>query len=177
MVHITDFRVIIVGGSSADRALAHSLQRCAIDLVVLEANDNIAHQVGASIGILTTGPGSGINLPLQLKAMSRSQVQCCWASQFPWIWLLIPLSFMIKYLRPPVAKLLPEIQPDALGTFLPALIAGYYGPPTWAISSRRLSPCANCFNAIWQAIPHHRAGSLPPSGEMRASPPTNNLRY
>ncbi|KAE8417925.1 hypothetical protein BDV36DRAFT_295690 [Aspergillus pseudocaelatus] len=73
MVHITDFRVIIVGGSSADRALAHSLQRCAIDLVVLEANDNIAHQVGASIGILTTGPGSGINLPLQLKAMSRSQ--------------------------------------------------------------------------------------------------------
>ncbi|KAF7596495.1 hypothetical protein BBP40_001367 [Aspergillus hancockii] len=50
-----NLRVIIVGGSIAGLTLAHSLQRCGIDFVVLEANDDIAPQVGASIGILANG--------------------------------------------------------------------------------------------------------------------------
>jgi 2-polyprenyl-6-methoxyphenol hydroxylase-like FAD-dependent oxidoreductase len=46
------FKVIIVGGSIAGLTLAHCLQRGGIDFVVLEAHDEIAPQVGASIGIL-----------------------------------------------------------------------------------------------------------------------------
>ncbi|KNG91099.1 hypothetical protein ANOM_000766 [Aspergillus nomiae NRRL 13137] len=55
MANVKNFRVIIVGGSIAGLTLAHSLQRCGIDFVVLEANDHIAPQVGASIGILANG--------------------------------------------------------------------------------------------------------------------------
>ncbi|KAE8351954.1 FAD/NAD(P)-binding domain-containing protein [Aspergillus coremiiformis] len=50
-----NFRVVIVGGSIAGLTLAHSLQRCGIDFVVLEAGDDIAPQVGASIGIFANG--------------------------------------------------------------------------------------------------------------------------
>jgi 2-polyprenyl-6-methoxyphenol hydroxylase-like FAD-dependent oxidoreductase len=50
-----NLRVIIVGGSIAGLTLAHSLQRCGIDFVVLEANDDIAPQVGASIGFFANG--------------------------------------------------------------------------------------------------------------------------
>ncbi|KAE8402945.1 hypothetical protein BDV37DRAFT_151475 [Aspergillus pseudonomiae] len=55
MAKVKNFRVIIVGGSIAGLTLAHSLQRCGIDFVVLEANDHIAPQVGASVGILANG--------------------------------------------------------------------------------------------------------------------------
>lgn len=55
MANVKNFRVVIVGGSVAGLTLAHSLQRCGIDFVVLEANDHIAPQVGASIGILANG--------------------------------------------------------------------------------------------------------------------------
>lgn len=49
------FKVIIVGGSVAGLALAHCLERLGIDFQVLEANNNISPQVGASIGILPNG--------------------------------------------------------------------------------------------------------------------------
>ncbi|RAL14482.1 FAD-dependent oxidoreductase [Aspergillus homomorphus CBS 101889] len=43
------------GGSVAGLTLAHCLNRCHIDYVVLERNSEIAPQVGASIGFLPTG--------------------------------------------------------------------------------------------------------------------------
>ena len=48
-------RVIIVGGSIAGLTLAHSLEACHIDYLVLEARADIAPAVGASIGILPNG--------------------------------------------------------------------------------------------------------------------------
>ncbi|KAK6819886.1 hypothetical protein RU639_007074 [Aspergillus parasiticus] len=53
--NVKHFRVIIVGSSIAGLTLAHSLQQCGTDFVILEANTNIAPQAGASIGILTNG--------------------------------------------------------------------------------------------------------------------------
>lgn len=49
------FRVVIVGGSIAGLTLAHCLLRNNIDFVVLEAHNEIAPQVGASIGIIPNG--------------------------------------------------------------------------------------------------------------------------
>ncbi|KAL4963745.1 FAD-dependent oxidoreductase [Aspergillus stella-maris] len=49
------FRVVIVGGSIAGLTLAHCLLRKDIDFVVLESHDEIAPQVGASIGLLPNG--------------------------------------------------------------------------------------------------------------------------
>ncbi|RAH45764.1 FAD-dependent oxidoreductase [Aspergillus brunneoviolaceus CBS 621.78] len=49
------FRVVIVGGSIAGLTLAHSLLRNNIDFVVLESHDDIAPQVGASIGLSPNG--------------------------------------------------------------------------------------------------------------------------
>lgn len=49
------FRVIIVGASIAGLTLAHCLQRANIDHIVLERRDEIAPEVGASIGILPNG--------------------------------------------------------------------------------------------------------------------------
>ncbi|KAL4951707.1 hypothetical protein BDW69DRAFT_196241 [Aspergillus filifer] len=49
------FRVVIVGGSIAGLTLAHCLLRKNIDFVVLESHDEIAPQVGASIGLLPNG--------------------------------------------------------------------------------------------------------------------------
>ncbi|KAL4797993.1 FAD/NAD(P)-binding domain-containing protein [Aspergillus venezuelensis] len=49
------FRVVIVGGSIAGLTLAHCLQRKNIDFVVLESHDEIAPQVGASIGLIPNG--------------------------------------------------------------------------------------------------------------------------
>lgn len=49
------FRVLIVGGSVAGLTLAHCLLKNGIDFVVLEANEDIAPPVGASIGILPNG--------------------------------------------------------------------------------------------------------------------------
>jgi 2-polyprenyl-6-methoxyphenol hydroxylase-like FAD-dependent oxidoreductase len=42
-------RIVIVGGSIAGLTLAHALHHSDIDLVVLEARNEIAPQVGASI--------------------------------------------------------------------------------------------------------------------------------
>ncbi|KAL4902288.1 hypothetical protein BDW74DRAFT_180789 [Aspergillus multicolor] len=49
------FRVVIVGGSIAGLTLAHCLIRQNVDFVVLESHEDIAPQVGASIGILPNG--------------------------------------------------------------------------------------------------------------------------
>ena len=51
----TKFNVVIVGGSVAGLTLAHCLARAGIQHVVLEKSDEIAPQVGASIGILPNG--------------------------------------------------------------------------------------------------------------------------
>ncbi|KAF7503254.1 hypothetical protein GJ744_004045 [Endocarpon pusillum] len=48
-------KVIIVGGSVAGLTLAHCLYRAGIDYVVLEAREDIAPQLGASIGIFSNG--------------------------------------------------------------------------------------------------------------------------
>jgi len=49
------FRVIIAGGGIAGLTLANSLSQAHIDYVLLEARDDIAPQVGASIGIFAQG--------------------------------------------------------------------------------------------------------------------------
>ncbi|PYH92709.1 flavo protein monooxygenase [Aspergillus ellipticus CBS 707.79] len=49
------FTVIIVGGSIAGLTLAHCLQRAHIKHVILEKGNEIAPQIGASIGIMPNG--------------------------------------------------------------------------------------------------------------------------
>ncbi|KAL4962870.1 FAD-dependent oxidoreductase [Aspergillus stella-maris] len=49
------FRVIIVGGSIAGLTLGHCLARAGIDYIVLEKANEVAPQVGASIGLLPHG--------------------------------------------------------------------------------------------------------------------------
>ncbi|KAL2861483.1 hypothetical protein BJX68DRAFT_251485 [Aspergillus pseudodeflectus] len=51
----SNFRVIIVGGSVGGLTLAHCLYRAGIDYVVLEKSDQIAPEIGASIGIMPNG--------------------------------------------------------------------------------------------------------------------------
>lgn len=51
MPHEDSFKVIIAGGSIAGLTLANSLSQAHIDYVLLEACDEIAPQVGASLGI------------------------------------------------------------------------------------------------------------------------------
>lgn len=55
MSHKDSFRVIIAGGGIAGLTLANSLSQAHIDYVLLEARDEIAPQVGASIGIFAQG--------------------------------------------------------------------------------------------------------------------------
>ncbi|GAB1205339.1 hypothetical protein APSETT445_004013 [Aspergillus pseudonomiae] len=50
------FRVVIVGGSIAGLTLAHALAAYSIDFVVLEAREEIAPNVGASIGFTGNSP-------------------------------------------------------------------------------------------------------------------------
>lgn len=50
-----EFKVIIVGGSVAGLTLAHCLERLGVSFEVLEKNEDISPQVGASIGILPNG--------------------------------------------------------------------------------------------------------------------------
>ncbi|OGM46777.1 monooxygenase [Aspergillus bombycis] len=50
------FRVVIVGGSIAGLTLAHALAAYGIDFVVLEAREEIAPNVGASIGFSGNSP-------------------------------------------------------------------------------------------------------------------------
>ncbi|GKZ77594.1 hypothetical protein AnigIFM56816_011332 [Aspergillus niger] len=49
------FRVLIVGGSVAGLTLAHCLERANIEYLILEKGDDVAPQVGASIGIMPNG--------------------------------------------------------------------------------------------------------------------------
>lgn len=50
-----NFKVLIAGGSITGLTLANMLQLYDIDFLVLESYDDIAPQVGASIGILPHG--------------------------------------------------------------------------------------------------------------------------
>lgn len=52
---MSDFKVVIVGGSVAGLTLANILERYAIDYVVLEKHPEIAPQLGASLGLLPHG--------------------------------------------------------------------------------------------------------------------------
>jgi 2-polyprenyl-6-methoxyphenol hydroxylase-like FAD-dependent oxidoreductase len=52
----TQFRVLITGGGIAGLTLANALQHAGIDYLLLEARDDFAPQLGASIGI---GPNGG----------------------------------------------------------------------------------------------------------------------
>ncbi|KPM42081.1 hypothetical protein AK830_g4464 [Neonectria ditissima] len=51
----TELTVIIVGGSVSGLSLANMLEKAGIRFVLLEANDDIAPQVGASIGLQPNG--------------------------------------------------------------------------------------------------------------------------
>lgn len=51
----TGLTVIIVGGSVSGLSLANMLEKAGIRFVLLEANDDIAPQVGASIGLQPNG--------------------------------------------------------------------------------------------------------------------------
>lgn len=51
----SSFKVVIVGGSIAGLTLANMLEAHGIDFVVLEAYQDIAPQVGASIGLIPHG--------------------------------------------------------------------------------------------------------------------------
>ncbi|KAG2417446.1 hypothetical protein HFD88_008665 [Aspergillus terreus] len=50
-----NFKVIIVGGSIAGLTLAHCLRQANIDHVVLEKGEDVAPQLGASVGIFPNG--------------------------------------------------------------------------------------------------------------------------
>ena len=49
------FRVLIAGGGIAGLALSNALQRAGIDSLLLEAHDEVAPRVGASIGMFANG--------------------------------------------------------------------------------------------------------------------------
>ncbi|KAJ5192502.1 hypothetical protein N7449_008644 [Penicillium cf. viridicatum] len=49
------FKVVIVGGSVAGLSLANMLETVNIDYVILEAHEEIAPQVGASIRLMPNG--------------------------------------------------------------------------------------------------------------------------
>lgn len=52
---VKGFQVIIVGGGIAGLTLANALEKADIKYILLEARDNIAPTVGASIGIFPNG--------------------------------------------------------------------------------------------------------------------------
>ena len=55
LVSKSGFRVVIVGGGIAGLTLANALQSADIDYVLLESRNDIAPQVGASIGVMANG--------------------------------------------------------------------------------------------------------------------------
>ncbi|KAH6976428.1 FAD binding domain protein [Ilyonectria sp. MPI-CAGE-AT-0026] len=55
MAPASDFKIIIVGGGIAGLTLAILLEKFDIDYVILEAHDDIAPPVGASIGMMPNG--------------------------------------------------------------------------------------------------------------------------
>lgn len=50
-----NFRVIIVGGGLAGLTLANALEQAGVQYVLLEARDDLAPNVGASMGIMSNG--------------------------------------------------------------------------------------------------------------------------
>jgi 2-polyprenyl-6-methoxyphenol hydroxylase-like FAD-dependent oxidoreductase len=52
MAEPAKFRVIIAGGGIAGLTLANALERAGIDFILLEGRNEIAPQVGASIGMV-----------------------------------------------------------------------------------------------------------------------------
>lgn len=55
MAPASDFKIIIAGGGIAGLTLAILLEKFDIDYVILEAHDDIAPPVGASIGMMPNG--------------------------------------------------------------------------------------------------------------------------
>jgi FAD dependent monooxygenase len=51
----TSFKVVIVGGSVSGLTLAHCLDRLGVDFELFERHEQIAPQLGASLGILPNG--------------------------------------------------------------------------------------------------------------------------
>ncbi|KAG7142351.1 FAD-dependent monooxygenase BOA8 like protein [Verticillium longisporum] len=49
------FRVLVAGGGIAGLTLANCLERAGVEYILLEAHDNVAPRVGASIGLLPNG--------------------------------------------------------------------------------------------------------------------------
>ncbi|KAL2190303.1 hypothetical protein L209DRAFT_169644 [Thermothelomyces heterothallicus CBS 203.75] len=49
------FRIVIVGGGVAGLTLANALEQAGVDYVLLERRDEVAPQVGASIGVFPNG--------------------------------------------------------------------------------------------------------------------------
>jgi hypothetical protein len=77
------------------------------------------------------------------------------AFQFRGIGLIAPIYFLVEHLRTPLAKLLNgrhEIKPDTLGSFLPAMLAGYYVPNFGNFLPKTVAMRRH-FNALWQIFP------------------------
>jgi 2-polyprenyl-6-methoxyphenol hydroxylase-like FAD-dependent oxidoreductase len=68
----SDFKVVVCGGGVAGLTLANCLERAKIDYVLLEAREEIAPQLGASIGL---GP-NGSRILDQLGAFDIVLKEC-----------------------------------------------------------------------------------------------------
>lgn len=55
MLDNTDFKILIAGGGIAGLTLANMLEKFKIDYILLESQNEITPQVGASIGLLPNG--------------------------------------------------------------------------------------------------------------------------
>ncbi|KAK7706984.1 hypothetical protein SLS64_007192 [Diaporthe eres] len=92
-----ELKVIIVGGSIAGLTLAHCLERLGISFEVLERNEDISPQLGASIGILPNGARILAQLGLfeaiekEVEPMKTSRISYsdgfAFQSDFPASWL------------------------------------------------------------------------------------------
>lgn len=91
------FKIIIVGGSVAGLSLANMLEQATIDYVLLEAYEDIAPQLGASIGLLPNG----------LRILE--QLGC-----YDVLRAMLPRPVETSYVRAPSGKVLNQI--DRVGT-------------------------------------------------------------